>query len=108
MLKYSKRLKEQEETVMRNTVHFDHWLPRVPKTFTVPETTLFDNLLMTVQNYPDKVAIEYYGASMTYSKLLEEVEKLAGYLESKLNIQKGENVLLFMQNSPQFIISMFA
>ncbi|HLR55106.1 MAG TPA: long-chain-fatty-acid--CoA ligase [Pseudogracilibacillus sp.] len=93
---------------MRNTVHFDHWLPRVPKTLTVPETTLFDNLLMTVQKYPDKVAIEYYGASMTYSKLLDEVEKLAGYLESKLNIQKGENVLLFMQNSPQFIISMFA
>src|SRR5699024_3509468 len=55
MLKYSKSLKEQEETVMRNTVHFDHWLPRVPKTLTVPETTLFDNLLMTVQKYPDKV-----------------------------------------------------
>lgn len=93
---------------MKNTAHFEHWLPRVPQTLSVPETTLFDDLLTTVQKYPNKVAIEYYGASMTYSELLDEVEKLAGYLESKLNIQKGENVLLFMQNSPQFIISMFA
>lgn len=93
---------------MKNTAHFDYWLPRVPKTLSIPETTLFENLLMTARKYPDKIAIEYYGASMTYSELLNEVETLAGYLELELNIQKGENVLLFMQNSPQFIISMFA
>src|SRR5690625_6782126 len=45
---------------------------------------------------------------MTYSEFLNEVETLAGYLKNKLNIEKGENVLLFMQNSPQFLISMFA
>src|SRR5690625_1538541 len=93
---------------MKNTAHFDHWLPRVPKTLSVPETTIFENLSMTEQKYPNKIAIEYYGSSMTYSELLNEVETLAGYLKNKLNIEKGENVLLFMQNSPQFLISMFA
>jgi len=93
---------------MKNTAHFDHWLPRVPKTLSVPETTIFENLSMTEQKYPNKIAIEYYGSSMTYSEFLNEVETLAGYLKNKLNIEKGENVLLFMQNSPQFLISMFA
>src|SRR5690625_8053432 len=63
---------------------------------------------MTEQKYPNKIAIEYYGSSMTYSEFLNEVETLAGYLKNKLNIEKGENVLLFMQNYPQFLISMFA
>src|SRR5699024_11411841 len=58
--------------------------------------------------YPTRVSIAYFVVSITYSKRLDEVEKLAGYVESKLTIQKGENVLLFMQISPQFIISMFA
>lgn len=93
---------------MKNTAHFAHWPPDIPKTLTVPETTIFDNLAMTAKKYPNKTAILYYGGSISYEEILTEAEKLAGYLEKKLAVNKGDRVLLFMQNSPQFIISMFA
>lgn len=91
-----------------NTNHFEFWPSRVAKTLTVPETTLYDNLTITTKKYPDKTAIHYYGASYTYQQLLDEVEQLAGYLEKTLQVKQDEKVLLFMQNSPQFLISFFA
>ncbi|HSI67928.1 MAG TPA: AMP-binding protein, partial [Planococcus sp. (in: firmicutes)] len=91
-----------------NTAHFEFWPQRVSKTLTIPETTLFDNLLVTAKRYPDKEALVYYGARYTYRELLAEVESLAGYLEHEMKVASGERVLLFMQNSPQFLIGYYA
>ena len=88
--------------------HFKHWPVRVPYTLTVPETTLYENLELSAKRYPDKTAIHYYGAELTYRQLLKETEALAGFLEKKMGVQKGENVLLFVQNSPQFVIGYYA
>lgn len=90
------------------TRHFAFWPPRLAKTLTVPETTLYNNLEITAKKYPDKVAVQYYGGDITYARLLAQVEKLAGYLENDLRIEKSEKVLLFMQNSSQFVIGYFA
>ncbi|UJL45540.1 AMP-binding protein [Virgibacillus sp. NKC19-16] len=91
-----------------NTSHFEFWPPLLPKTLTLPDTTLYDNLVISAKKYPDKIAIEYYGQPYSYKQLLNEVELLAGYLESELNVKKEEKILLLMQNSPQFLISFFA
>jgi len=91
-----------------NSTHFQYWPAHLPKTLTVPETTLYENLLITTKKYPQKKALHYYGNSYTYKQLLDEVEKLAGYLEQVLHVKTNEKILLFMQNSPQFIISFFA
>ncbi|WP_191556361.1 long-chain-fatty-acid--CoA ligase [Metabacillus idriensis] len=88
--------------------HFEHWPVRVPHTLTVPETTLYDNLEISARRYPDKTAIYYYGAEITYKQLLREVDALAGFLEKKLSVTRGEKVLLFVQNSPQFVIGYYA
>lgn len=93
---------------MKNTNHFEYWPSRLPKNLTVPETTLYENLEMSVRKYPDKIAFHYYGASYSYKEFFNEVEQLAGYLEKELDIKEKNNVLLFMQNSPQFVISFFA
>jgi len=90
------------------TKHFDYWPNRIPKTLTIPETTIYDNLLVTARRYPHKTAIYYYGATYTFKQLLDEVNLLAGYLEQKLGVEKGDKILLYMQNSPQFIISYYA
>ena len=94
--------------VMKNTNHFKFWPARVAKTLTVPETTLYDNLTITAKKYPNKAAIHYYGATYTFQQLLDEVESLAGYLEKNLSVKQDDKVLLFMQNSPQFLIGFFA
>jgi fatty-acyl-CoA synthase len=88
--------------------HFEHWPVRVPYTLTVPETTLYDNLEISARRYPEKTAIYYYGAEITYRQLLREVDALAGFLEKKLSVTRGEKVLLFVQNSPQFVIGYYA
>lgn len=91
-----------------NKNHFKFWPPRLSKSLTIPKTTIYDNLVISTKKYPDKIAIHYYGRSITYTELLEEVEILAGYLKKKLGVEKQEKVLLFMQNSPQYLISFFA
>lgn len=93
---------------MKNRAHFAYWPPKLTKTLTVPETTIFDNLVISAKKYPNKTAIQYYGTSISYKELLEQSEKLAGYLEQSLKVRKGEHILLFMQNSPQYLISLFA
>jgi fatty-acyl-CoA synthase len=91
-----------------NTKHFKFWPKRVTKTLTVPETTLYDNLVVTTRRYPEKDAVHYYGAKRTYKEILEEVDYLAGFLEQSLNVKPGDRVILFMQNSPQYLIAFYA
>ncbi|WP_283154170.1 long-chain fatty acid--CoA ligase [Guptibacillus hwajinpoensis] len=89
------------------TNHFKFWPKRVPYSLTVPETTIYDNLAVSAKRYPNKEAIIYYGATLTYKELLAEVDRTAAFLE-QLKVTEGENVLLFMQNSAQFVISYYA
>ncbi|MDF0725409.1 long-chain fatty acid--CoA ligase [Cytobacillus sp. S13-E01] len=91
-----------------NQNHFEFWPKRLSKTLTVPKTTLFDNFEVSARRYPSKEALNYYGTTITYSELYEDVISLAGYLEHKMGVKAGEHVLLFMQNSPQFIIAFHA
>lgn len=88
-------------------LHFDHW-PKISKSLTLPETSLYENLKVSAERYPDQSAIYYYGNAISYSELNEEVNSLAGFLQQKLGVAKGDRVLLFMQNSPQFVIGFYA
>ncbi|WP_101842892.1 long-chain-fatty-acid--CoA ligase [Halobacillus sp. Marseille-P3879] len=89
------------------TKHFEFW-PKLTKSLTLPETTLYDNLKVSAERYPQQQAVYYYGNTLTYRQLIDEVDSMAGYLQEYLGVTKGEKVLLFMQNSPQFIISYYA
>lgn len=88
--------------------HYDAWPKRVPKTLSVPETTLFDNLMVTARRHPSKTCLYYYGTEMTYEKVLRETEALSAYLTQILHVRSGDRVVLFMQNSPQYLIAFYA
>ena len=89
------------------TRHHAVWPDDLPKHLSVPETSLFTNLEISARRFPDKPAIVYYDTLITYTELLREVEALAGYLQH-LGVKKGDRVLLYMQNSPQFTIAYYA
>ncbi|MEH7086662.1 long-chain fatty acid--CoA ligase [Neobacillus drentensis] len=89
------------------TLHYPFW-PKISKSLKVPSTSLYDNLKVSASRYPDQDAIYYYGYKLSYGQLDTEVNALAGYLQHKLGVQTGEKVLLFMQNSPQFVIGYYA
>lgn len=89
------------------TKHYEFW-PKLTKSLTVPETSIYDNLRVSATRYPEHEAIYYYGAGLTYRELLEQVDVLAGYMQLYMQVEKGDKVLLLMQNSPQFIIGYYS
>ncbi|WP_291350764.1 long-chain fatty acid--CoA ligase [Desulfosporosinus sp.] len=85
-----------------------YWPKRLATTLPVPETSVYDNLAVSARRYPNKTAIHYYSGSITYRRFKEEVDALAGLLQQQLGVAKGDRVIIFMQNSPQFIIAYYA
>ncbi len=88
--------------------HFAHWPPGVPKSLSIPRTSLYYNLEVSARRYPDKAAIAYYGTVITYAEMERAVAALAGFLQQRCGVQRGDRVLLYAQNSPQFILGYYA
>jgi len=65
------------------------------------------NLHISALRYPQKVALVFMGRTWTYSQLQLEAEKIASALR-KMGVQKGDRVVLDMQNCPQLVITHFA
>lgn len=89
------------------TAHYKFWPKRLPHRITPPSTPLWDNLAISAKRYPDKAAVIFFGRVLTYAQLAQQAEKLAAYLHS-LGVQKGDRVVLNMQNCPQLLIAHWA
>jgi fatty-acyl-CoA synthase len=90
------------------TRHFAHWPPGAPHTIEVPRQSIYANLADRNRQHPERVAIDYYGTGITYAELKREADALAGYLQERCGVAKGDRVLLYLQNSPQFVIAYYA
>ena len=87
--------------------HYAFWPKRLPYQLTAPQTSLWMNLQISALRYPQKVALVFMGRTWTYSQLQLEAEKIASALR-KMGVQKGDRVVLDMQNCPQLVITHFA
>ncbi|UAW98505.1 long-chain fatty acid--CoA ligase [Halopseudomonas nanhaiensis] len=87
--------------------HYQVWPDQVPHFLELPQTSLYSNLTISALRYPDHPAIIYYGTSLSYRELERQAEALAGYLQ-QAGVKRGGRVLLYMQNSPQFVIGFYA
>jgi fatty-acyl-CoA synthase len=91
-----------------STTHLAHWPPAQPHEITLPATSLFANLEVSALRYPGKPATIFYGAPMTYAQLHASAERLAGFLQQRCGVGRGDRVLLHMQNSPQWVTAFYA
>jgi fatty-acyl-CoA synthase len=66
------------------------------------------NLVASEQRDPEKAAILYYGNSLSFGQLRQAVDAMAGYLQHHCGVARGERVMLYMQNSPQFVVAFYA
>ncbi|MGY4829869.1 long-chain fatty acid--CoA ligase [Sphaerotilaceae bacterium SBD11-9] len=82
------------------------WPARLPRKLAVPATSLWFNLNVTAQRYPDKASTIFFGRPTSYSELHAQAEAVAGWLQS-VGVQAGDRVGLYMQNCPQFVASFF-
>jgi fatty-acyl-CoA synthase len=93
---------------MMEAPHFRFWPKNLPRRLSVPDTSLCYNLEVSARRFPAKDAVVFYGKRLSYAQVLREVDLLAGFLQHRCGVRKGDRVLLDMQNSPQFVISYFA
>ncbi|MBC7919205.1 MAG: long-chain fatty acid--CoA ligase [Rhodoferax sp.] len=89
------------------SAHYKFWPARLPHSITVPDTSLWDNLETSARRYPTKAALVFFGHTFSYADLLQKAERLAQYL-CALGVEKGDRVILNMQNCPQLVIAHFA
>ncbi|MBN3751714.1 AMP-binding protein [Paraburkholderia sp. Tr-20389] len=84
------------------------WPARLSQHVEAPRTSLYYNLEVSATRYPDKTAIHYYGTAISYAQLRRDVDALAGFLQHRCGVKRGDRVALYMQNSPQFIAAYYA
>jgi fatty-acyl-CoA synthase len=90
------------------TRHFPYWPPGAPKTLPLSTASVYANLVASAAKDPERALIDYYGTRVSYAEIKREADALAGFLQRRCGVAKGDRVLLYLQNSPQFIIAYYA
>ncbi len=90
------------------TSHYRFWPEAVPREIALPDQSVYRNLEYSAARFPDKAALIYYGSVLTYARFKRDVDALAGFLQEMTGVKRGDRVLLYMQNSPQFMIAFYA
>ncbi len=89
------------------TRHFAFWPPGIPKTLEVSRQSVYTNLATRAADRPERCAIDYYGTRISFAELKRDADALAGFLQQRCGVRKGDRVLLYLQNSPQFIMAYY-
>ena len=91
-----------------NAPHLAHWPPNLPHHLTLPETSLFYNAEVSARRYPNKPFLLYYGEPLSFARFHDEATRLAGFLQAVCGVKAGDRVLLYLQNSPQWVLGYYA
>ena len=75
--------------------------------FTIPQRVLGEALQFSARKYPAKTAIIVKSREYSYSCLIESSENVAHYLVQS-GIKKGDRVAIYMNNSWESIVSIYA
>jgi len=74
----------------------------------IDTTPVHEQLLASCAKMGDATALDFMGATTSFRRLGEQVNALAGALQSELGVAKGDRVALLMPNTPFYVISYFA
>lgn len=89
-------------------------LPKKPLIFggllpkQTPEINLVDALQRSVDRYPHRVFLQFEKKKISYSKFNALVNRFAHFISNEFQVQKGEKVCLFAQNSIEFPVAFFS
>src|SRR6202047_1314889 len=88
--------------------HFKFWPDHSRQHLDAPATNVFYNLEVSARRYPAKPGLVYYDTPIGFAEIHDEAQRIAGYLERRCGVRQGDRVLLYMQNSPQFVIAYYS
>jgi fatty-acyl-CoA synthase len=83
------------------------WPAQLSPNLSIPATNLFYNAEVSAARFPDKPFIIFYDTPVTFAQFKDEAERVAGYLQTECGVKAGDRVLLYMQNSPQWVIAYY-
>lgn len=67
---------------------------------------IFSRFERMAEKYPQNTAINFLGEKYSYARLMNLIDRFATGL-SRLGIRKGDRVLVYLSNSPQWIVGFF-
>jgi long-chain acyl-CoA synthetase len=94
---------------MQNVYDERPWLnaydPGIPADIEIPEKTYTHALLEGLTSFPDRAAMHFMGAALSYRQLDEMSRRFASYLTAS-GVKPGDVVGLSLPNIPQFLIAL--
>jgi long-chain acyl-CoA synthetase len=81
--------------------------PHVSEHIDYPQTTMPAVLEETARHYPDRTALIFKDAKITFRQYNEAVDRFAAALQG-LGVNKGDRVAIHLPNCPQFPIAYYA
>ena len=79
----------------------------VPYEVPVPDESLYALLDDAARLYPDRIALDYFGATTTYAQVREQVLKAAQVLH-EAGVRSGDTVAIALPNCPQAFVAFYA
>ena len=86
--------------------HRPRYQAGIPAVIEAPDAGLGELLETAAHFYPDRVAIDFLGATTTYRELLEASERAARLLHDA-GVRRGDRVALIMPNCPQHVVAVY-
>ena len=79
----------------------------VPYEVPVPDESLYSLLDNAARLYPDRIALDYFGATTTYAQVRDQVLKAARVLH-EAGVRSGDTVAIALPNCPQAFVAFYA
>lgn len=79
----------------------------VPDDLAPVEGSLVDIVAASARDYPDAVALQFFGRETTYRRLDEQIQRAAAGLKAQ-GVRAGDPVAIVLPNCPQHIVAFYA
>src|SRR3989442_1079499 len=100
------RLESVQTPVAEGRPWHRHWPNDVPRSIDYPEIRVQELLRRTADRHPDRIAVTFYGKSMSYRDLDTAADRFAAGLR-RIGGKPGERGSLVLPNTPHFPIALF-
>ena len=85
----------------------DYYDPGCPFDIPIPDTSLYALLGDAARLYPQRIALDYFGATTTYDEVLDQVLRAANVLY-EAGVRRGDVVAIALPNCPQAFVAFYA
>lgn len=85
-----------------------NWPRSLPREIDIPATNLCVNLIVSAMRFPQRAVLVDDDGSLSYAELADQVERIAAYLKNDAGVEAGDRVLIYLQNSREWIAAYYA